>query len=124
MSSSKSILIIEDNRDSLELFSEILRDENYQIIETEDGQEALNYLKSSDEVPDLILMDLTFPHMTADEFVDQLHTQSKWQDIPLVVVSGQVDTQEHASRLNAKGFLKKPFDIDRLLNTIKEAHLH
>jgi len=120
MSSTKSILILEDNIDSRELFGEILRDENYVVIETEDGQDALNYLRTHETPPDLILMDLTFPHMSASQFVDELLAEAKWQDIPLIVVSGQVDTQEQAIKLNAKGFLKKPFDINQFVRTIRE----
>lgn len=122
MSLTKSILIVEDNVDSRELFGEILRDENYEVIETEDGQDALNYLKSHENPPDLILMDLTFPHMSASEFVERLLAETKWQDIPLVVISGQVDTQEQALKLNAKGFLKKPFDINQFVQTIRDVN--
>ncbi len=120
MSLVKSILIIEDNHDSRQLFGEILRDEDFNVIETEDGQEALDFLQDHSELPDLILMDLTFPKMTADEFVDQLNAHPEWQGIPLVVVSGQIDTQEHAMKLNAKGFLRKPFDIENLIRTVKD----
>lgn len=119
MEERKSILIIEDNLDNREIYAEILRDENFDVIEVEHGKEALEYLGQHKEIPDLIIMDLTFPHMTAKEFVHDLHQRKEWFDIPILVVSGQVDTKEQAEDLHAQGFIKKPFNIDPFVSAIK-----
>lgn len=119
INSAKTILIIEDNLDSRELYAEILRDEKFEVIETEHGTEALNYLKVHPEIPDLIIMDLTFPHMTALEFITGLKSQPQWENIPVLVVSGQIDTKEQSLRLKAKGYLHKPFDIDPFIKKVK-----
>lgn len=121
MSSPKLILIIEDNLDSRQIYGEILRDEAFNVIETEHGLEALEYLaEPSNQLPNLIIMDLTFPHMTAQEFVNRLNAKAEWRAIPLIVISGQVDTSEQAHALNAKGFMKKPFDMDPFIELIKK----
>lgn len=120
MSSAKTILIVEDNLDSRQIYGEILRDEDFNVIETEHGQEALNYLKNhSDKLPNLIVMDLTFPHMTAQEFVNGLNSNQDWKEIPVLVISGHVDIREQAAELKAKGFIKKPFDMNPFVKTIK-----
>lgn len=120
MDSQKTILIVEDNLDSREIYAEILRDENFEVIEAEHGKEALCYLQDHTDLPDLIIMDLTFPFMTAEEFVDQLNARSEWNNIPVLVVSGQVNTREESIKLKAQGFIKKPFDIDPFLSTIRD----
>lgn len=121
MSATKTILIVEDNLDSRQIYGEILRDEDFKVIETEHGQEALEYLEThSDELPNLIIMDLTFPHMTAQEFVAGLNAKSEWKGIPVLVISGQVDTKEISIELKAKGFIRKPFDMDPFVQTIKK----
>lgn len=121
MSSSKTILIVEDNLDSRQIYGEILRDEDFNVIETEHGQEALKYLEThSDNLPNLIIMDLTFPHMTAQEFVAGLNSRNEWKGIPLLVISGQVDTKEISIELNAKGYLRKPFNMDPFVKAIKK----
>lgn len=121
MSSTKTILIVEDNLDSREIYGEILRDENFTVIETEHGQEALDYLEThGDNLPSLIIMDLTFPHMTAQEFVAGLNANETLKEIPVLVISGQVDTKEISIQLKAKGFIRKPFDMDPFVETIKK----
>jgi CheY-like chemotaxis protein len=120
MSASKTILIVEDNLDSRQIYSEILRDENFNVVETEHGKEALEYLEThSDNLPHLIVMDLTFPHMTAKEFVAGLNSRIDWKGIPLLVISGQVDIKEISIELKAKGYLRKPFNMDPFVKAIK-----
>ncbi len=120
MNAIKTILIIEDNEESLFLYGEILRAENLNIVDVLDATSALTFLNEKHIVPDLIIMDLSFPHMSAEEFVQTLRNgKSDWLEIPILVISGHLDTQERARALNANGFLRKPFDLDQFLNTIK-----
>jgi CheY-like chemotaxis protein len=120
MNSIKTILIIEDNCESLLLYGEILRSEDFTVIETEDGQAAIDFLEGANVLPDLIIMDLTFPKMTAEEFVSCVKTQPRLVNIPILVISGHVDTEERAVALKANGFIKKPFDLDLFVSTIQK----
>ena len=115
----KTILIIEDNEEAILLYGEILRAENFDVIETSHGKEALAWLDSAQTIPDLIMMDLSFPHMSAKDFVSQLRQQENYSQIPVLVISGNVDTQELARSLNASGFIIKPFDLDDFVSTVK-----
>jgi CheY-like chemotaxis protein len=119
MNSIKTILIIEDNCESLLLYGEILRDEDFTVIETEDGQAAIDFLEGADVLPDLIIMDLTFPKMTAEEFVSGVKARPRLANIPILVISGHVDTEERSIALKAKGYIKKPFDLELFVSTIK-----
>ena len=120
MNRTKTILIIEDNADSLYLYGEILRSENFTVIETGDGKEALLQMEASEVLPHLIIMDLSFPFMTAEEFVQALKANPKWAKIPLLVVSGHLETEKRSIGLRANGYITKPFEIDDLLSKVSE----
>lgn len=121
MSALKKILILEDDEESRSLYEEILHDENFTTIGVQDGKAALDYLDREDVLPDIIVMDLTFPKMSAEEFVNSLKSNKRYKHIPLLVISGHVDTREQATALQANGYLRKPFDIDQLISSINKA---
>lgn len=112
-------MIIEDDPETQFLFSEILMAEGYDVVAKDNGDEALKYLGQS-SIPDLIFMDLTFPGSTPEEFADKLRGMSNGNNVPLILVSGKADIADYAQRMNAAGFLKKPFDIDPLLALVQK----
>lgn len=114
---SKRILIIEDDIETQFLFSEILESEGHEVVAKSSGKEALTHLNSN-PVPDLIFMDLTFPDGTPEEFMTSLRSLPGGTDAAVVLVSGKSDIAEYALRLNARSYIKKPFEIDPLLNLI------
>ena len=120
MNSIKTILIIEDSEESIQLYSEILRTENFLVIEARHGKEALELLESGSLYPDLIIMDLSFPFMTAEEFLQRLRADPDCSKIPVVVISGHMDSRERALRLKTNGFLQKPFDLNVFLSLVKQ----
>jgi response regulator RpfG family c-di-GMP phosphodiesterase len=118
MNTTKTILIIEDNPDSLNLYGEILRSEGFNVIETAHGKAALKCLEETQVVPDLILMDLTFPFMTAEEFVSGLRSIQSCEKIPIIVISGEIDVQNRTTALKANDFIQKPFDLEVFLSKV------
>ena len=118
MNTTKTILIIEDNPDSLNLYGEILRSEGFNVIGTAHGKAALKCLEETQVVPDLILMDLTFPFMTAEEFVSGLRSIQGCKKIPIIVISGQIDVENRTNALKANDFIQKPFDLEVFLSKV------
>jgi CheY-like chemotaxis protein len=116
---NKCILIIEDDFETQFLFSELLTAEGYDVITQSSGVDALAYLTTATRSPDLIFMDLNFPGGTPEEFVRKLREVPATSKTPIVLVSGKADIQEYAERLKAR-YIKKPFDLDPVLNIIKE----
>jgi CheY-like chemotaxis protein len=117
---SKRIMLIEDDFDTQNLFKECLLAENYEIDCLNNAQEALEHIEKTG-LPDLILMDLNFPHLSPDEFLQTMRQTEKGKRVPVLLISGKVDIEEQAKLLGAKGFLKKPFDMDPFLNIISSA---
>ncbi len=116
---SKKIMLIEDDFDTQFLFTECLRAENYDVVPMDHGKKALEYL-STNGLPDLILMDLTTPFLSPEEFITKMRAMPAGADTPVILVSGKADINEYAKKLHANGFIKKPFDLDPLLAMISK----
>jgi CheY-like chemotaxis protein len=120
MNAKKKIFLLEDHPETREIYAEILISEGFEVIEQEDAVEALDYFTTQQIRPDLLIMDLTFPGMSAFEFKEKLNQISTMNELPLVVISGQTDIAEQAREMKANAFLRKPFDMDDLITTVKQ----
>lgn len=113
----KTIMLIEDDFDTQFLFTECLRAEDYEVVPMDHGKKALEYIEANG-VPDLILMDLNTPFLTPEEFVERLRVLPNADKTHLIIVSGKSDIDEYAKKLRADDYIKKPFDLDPLLEKI------
>ena len=115
------ILIIEDEEAIRRVLVKILTEESkdYQVFEAEDGLAGTEAIKKSDF--DLILCDIKMPKMDG---VEVLEAAKKIKpEIPIVMISGHgdLDTAVNTMRLGAYDYISKPPDLNRLLNTIRNA---
>lgn len=114
------ILIIEDDFETQFLFTELLQIEGYKVKTVSNGVEAMDYLTAGGK-PSLIFMDLNFPGGSPDDLMKEFRDHQATSKTPVFIISGNADIQDHSERLNANGFVKKPFEIDPLLEMIKTA---
>lgn len=115
---NKTIMIIEDDFDTQFLFSQLLEAEGFEVVAKTSGTEALEYL-ASNPAPNLIFMDLNFPGGSPEDFTNKLRAlPGPAARTPIVVVSGKADIADYAERLRAISFVKKPFEIDPLIDLI------
>jgi two-component system nitrogen regulation response regulator NtrX len=115
------ILIIEDEAAIRRVLVKILSEENdtYQVDEAEDGVVGLEKIKNNEY--DLVLCDIKMPKMDG---VEVLEAAKKIKpEIPMVMISGHGDmeTAIHTMRLGAFDYISKPPDLNRLLNTVRNA---
>lgn len=115
---NKSIILIEDDLDLQFLFKECLRELGIEVFAFINGLGAIDYLRGAAS-PEMIIMDLTFPSGTPEEFISQLKEIDGCENIPLVLISGKSDIQEYAVKFKSVAFLRKPFDVDLMIDTIK-----
>lgn len=115
------ILIIEDEEAIRRVLVKILTEENkdYQVSESEDGLAGIELIKVSDF--DLILCDIKMPKMDGVEVLEAVKKIKP--EIPIVMISGHgdLDTAVNTMRLGAYDYISKPPDLNRLLNTIRNA---
>ncbi len=119
MSSKKyHIFLIEDNPDHAILIREILLQipEVKQVSLARDGQEAVEYLKKTHNLPNLILLDLKLPRIDGFELIKIIKSESKMSGIPVIAISTsdiQKDMQT-ALALGAQDYIVKPTNFDEL----------
>ena len=115
------ILIIEDEASIRRVLVKILSEENdtYQVDEAEDGVAGLEKIKNNDY--DLVLCDIKMPKMDGVEVLEEVKKIKP--EIPMVMISGHGDmeTAIHTMRLGAFDYISKPPDLNRLLNTVRNA---
>ena len=115
------ILIIEDEATIRRVLTKILSEENdrYQVEEAEDGLQGMEKIKNTDY--DLILCDIKMPKMDGVEVLEA--TKKIKPEIPIVMISGHGDmeTAINTMRMGAFDYISKPPDLNRLLNTVRNA---
>ncbi|UZH54627.1 sigma-54-dependent Fis family transcriptional regulator [Salinimicrobium tongyeongense] len=115
------ILLIEDEAAIRRVLIKILTEENstYEVDEAADGLEGVEKIKEQDY--DLILCDIKMPKMDG---VEVLEAAKKLKpEIPMVMISGHgdLDTAVNTMRMGAFDYISKPPDLNRLLNTVRNA---
>ncbi len=94
------ILIVEDEKSVRTIFREILEHEGWAVSVADNGITALEEMRK--QQPSIILLDLLMPEMDGFEFIAELHKNSAWQDIPVVVITGKRLSPEDHRRLNGQ----------------------
>lgn len=115
------ILIIEDEASIRRVLAKILSEESdtYKVDEAEDGLQGLEKIKNEDY--DLVLCDIKMPKMDGEEVLEAVKKIKP--EIPMVMISGHGDleTAVNTMRLGAFDYISKPPDLNRLLNTVRNA---
>ena len=115
---SKKILIIEDNLDSRDLLSKLLRLSGFQVSVAADGETG--YVAAVDDRPDLIITDVNMPKTDGIEFVRRARFDQALSKVPIVVVTAFGPGVAQAAReAGANDAVDKPFDFDQFLVTIR-----
>ena len=83
----KTIMIVEDDQSFHDIYTEMLKDTDYEIIRAYDGAEAL--VKLGKEKPDLIILDMILGMMNGDTFFLYLKGMPEYKDLPVIIISSQ-----------------------------------
>ncbi|OSS38338.1 Sigma-54 dependent transcriptional regulator/response regulator [Christiangramia flava JLT2011] len=115
------ILLIEDEASIRRVLVKILSEENkdYEVVEAEDGLAGMERIKNEDF--DLVLCDIKMPKMDGVEVLEA--TKKIKPDVPMVMISGHgdLDTAVNTMKIGAFDYISKPPDLNRLLNTVRNA---
>lgn len=115
------ILIIEDESSIRRVLKKIISEESdsYHVEEAEDGLQGIESIKNNDY--DLVLCDIKMPKMDGVEVLEK--AKKIKPEVPFVMISGHgdLDTAVNTMRLGAFDYISKPPDLNRLLNTVRNA---
>ncbi len=118
-----NVLIVEDDPALLEMLASMLATEGFHSVSAEDGLEALHLLRAvrrrAPGVPSLVLLDLNMPRLSGSQFRDVQLADADLSSVPVVVMSGVADIQDHAAALGAVASITKPIDFDALLTIVR-----
>ena len=116
----KTILIVDDEEDTLHLLRDRLNEEGFHTVEASNGKDAI--AKATENCPDLILLDIMMPEVNGWDVMEELQRKETTASIPVVVLSAataEADLQR-GYRMGIKNYLTKPFEIRELVSEIKK----
>jgi CheY-like chemotaxis protein len=118
MSSGQAkIMLVEDDAETRDSLGEILELEGFRVVAFANGAEALDYLTRS-PVPRLIIMDLRMPVMDGPQFRSTMLRDPRLARIPVVIATAYEPSA--AARLSASKVLRKPVDVNVLLDVARQ----
>ncbi|MFP4526987.1 MAG: response regulator transcription factor, partial [Candidatus Kapaibacterium sp.] len=115
----KTILIIEDDREILELLSDILEMEDYEVLTAVNGK--LGVSKAYEKFPDLIICDIMMPEMDGYEVLRHIRSNPQTFGTPFLFLTAKADKSDlrHGMELGPDDYITKPFENKEILSAIR-----
>ena len=115
----KKILIVDDDPILRKVLESSLQQKGYQVVSVESGKSAL--IQFGQDVPDIIISDISMPEMNGFEFCRQLRSQPSGKLIPFIFLSAKDDLDDRIQghTIGADSYLTKPFKMKELLANIE-----
>ena len=116
----KNILLVDDDKALSQSLANLFDPDKFKFDFLEDGMEVGNFVKDHQNV-DLVLLDVNLPSLSGLDVLKQIKQID--EDLPVIVISGFVSTENaiEAMREGAYEYLTKPFQVDKLLETVNKA---
>jgi two-component system sensor histidine kinase ChiS len=116
----KTILIVEDEPDTAEMFAQMLRLSGYRVIKTYGGISGMKQLLH--EKPDVLLLDIMMNDISGLEVLRFLRREPQFEDLPVIVISAKGTTADIITGLEAGAtiYLTKPVAFLELRKTVDE----
>lgn len=116
---SKCILVVEDQEDNRQILRDLLGNAGYELIEAENGEEALAAVAK--RRPDLILMDIQLPIMDGHEATRRIRTNPDLKSVPIIAVTSYAlaGDEDKALAAGCDGYICKPYSPRELLAKVR-----
>lgn len=117
----KKICIVDDEPNIVEIYSQALGAQGYQIVSARNGREGLEVMKK--EKPDLALIDIMMPEMDGVELMDAMRSDKELENIPVIVMSNVSDREVYkkVERFNTRFYLVKSlFEPKKVVGIVDE----
>jgi DNA-binding response OmpR family regulator len=124
ISMKRTILVIDDNPDLLDMVDAILSDAGFVVAKTVSGEDGLNVARTLR--PNLILLDLNMPKMDGWEVLKLLKTDVATREIPVAIFSVRTDLKDKIFGLQrgAVDYIPKPFQFEHLTERVERILSH
>jgi two-component system, cell cycle response regulator DivK len=113
------ILVVEDNEKNMRLFRDVLEAKGYRVIEATGGVPAIEM--ASEQLPDLVLMDIRLPDVDGIEALRLLRADERTAPIPVIALTAQAmhGDRERFLGVGFDDYISKPVDIADLARTVE-----
>jgi DNA-binding response OmpR family regulator len=115
----KRILVVDYDNNSLQDLSDLVAGKNVKVIKATDGKQA--YEKYNSEKPDLIILEAMLPKLHGFDLTQKIYRETKGE-IPIIIVTGLYKGAQYRNEairsFGAAAYFEKPYDKDRLLDTV------
>jgi CheY-like chemotaxis protein len=115
---TKQIMIVDDNRDNLELMQLILECAGYDVQGSTTGKEIQQGRPG--QLPDLILLDIKQAEDEGWSLCTHLKANEQTKAVPIILLSGSVPVRHLKAAYPADDFIAKPFELDTLLDKVEQ----
>ncbi len=112
----KRILILDDNQDILEMVTEVLSYENFNVHGTSDSSDIINVAESYE--PHLVILDYRLSDGNGGDICMKLKAHKQFKDIPVIIFSAYVNKAVDFNKYGCDAVISKPFDISELLDKV------
>jgi DNA-binding response OmpR family regulator len=112
------ILVVDDDEGILEAFKILLESEGYEVTTSPDGEELSKL--DNNNLPDLVILDVLLSGKDGRVICKHLKENLSTKNIPVIMVSAHPNVEDSVKQSGANDYLKKPFDIEVLLQKIEE----
>lgn len=116
---SKTILVVDDEKDIRTSLTGILEDEGYQVVTASSGVEALESVRQ--DLPDLVLLDIWMPGLDGLETLEKMKILFPYLTVIMISGHGTIETAVRSTKLGAFDFIEKPLSLDKVLITVSNA---
>ena len=113
------VLTIDDDQAVRESLANFLEDFGYNVLQAEDGEHGLEVFAA--EHPDLILVDLRMPRMDGMTLLREIKALKPTMPVILLTAYASAETELESKKIGAYEYRSKPFNVDKLLDTINNA---
>jgi len=113
------ILLVEDNEMNRDMLTRRLARRGFQVVHAENGQEAVDYVKS--KPVDLVLMDVSLPVMDGLEATRHIKAEERFRRLPIIAVTANATTHDRTKAMDAgcDDYQTKPVNFDELMTKVQ-----
>ncbi len=120
---SPTVMVVEDEVLLLQAVTKKFKLSNMDVLSCSSGEQAIDYLRNIDELPDAIMLDYYLKDMNGLAFLQEVKSHTTWADIPVIVVSNSASPEKvhNMLALGAKKYiLKAEYRLDEIIAMIRE----
>ena len=123
MTEKTTILVVDDDTTNLEILEERLKDENFEVISAESGEDALAVLDQEGDKIKLIILDWMMPGLSGIDLLEIIKDDDRWKEIPVIMQTAKAYSEDMVTGINAGAcqYLTKPFSKKLLIALVNSS---